>query len=147
MEILSHGTAWSAYPVSMGNPHAVIFVDYLAELDFELWGPRLESAREWSAGSNVEFVQVLSPSHIKVKVWERGAGPTLACGTGACAAAAAAARHGLVHKLTEDAVKVSLPGGDLAIYGDGDNHIYMVGPAVRVFSGRIDISQIEGVEK
>jgi diaminopimelate epimerase len=147
VEILSHGVTWTTYPVSMGNPHAVIFVDYLDELDFELWGPRLEAAQEWPSGSNIEFVQVLAPDQIRVKVWERGAGPTLACGTGACASAAVSARQGLIGSLTEGSVKVSLPGGDLAIHAGEDNHIFMTGPATRVFSGRIDISQTEGVRK
>jgi diaminopimelate epimerase len=147
VEILSHGVTWTTYPVSMGNPHAVIFVDDLDELDFELWGPRLEAAQEWPSGSNIEFVQVLAPDQIRVKVWERGAGPTLACGTGACASAAVSARQGLIGSLTEGSVKVSLPGGDLAIHAGEDNHIFMTGPATRVFSGRIDISQTEGVRK
>lgn len=110
VEILSHGVTWTTYPVSMGNPHAVIFVDDLDELDFQLWGPRLEAAQEWPSGSNIEFVQVLAPDQIRVKVWERGAGPTLACGTGACASAAVSARQGLIGSLTEGSVKVSLPG-------------------------------------
>ncbi len=147
VEILSHGVTWTTYPVSMGNPHAVIFVDDLDELDFQLWGPRLEAAQEWPSGSNIEFVQVLAPDQIRVKVWERGAGPTLACGTGACASAAVSARQGLIGSLTEGSVKVSLPGGDLAIHAGEDNHIFMTGPATRVFSGRIDISQTEGVRK
>lgn len=147
VEILSHGVTWTTYPVSMGNPHAVIFVDDLDELDFQLWGPRLEAAKEWPSGSNIEFVQVLAPDQIRVKVWERGAGPTLACGTGACASAAVSARQGLIGSLTEGSVKVSLPGGDLAIHAGEDNHIFMTGPATRVFSGRIDISQTEGVRK
>lgn len=147
VEILSHGVTWTTYPVSMGNRHAVIFVDDLDELDFQLWGPRLEAAQEWPSGSNIEFVQVLAPDQIRVKVWERGAGPTLACGTGACASAAVSARQGLIGSLTEGSVKVSLPGGDLAIHAGEDNHIFMTGPATRVFSGRIDISQTEGVRK
>jgi diaminopimelate epimerase len=147
VEILSHGVTWTTYPVSMGNPHAVIFVDDLDELDFQLWGPRLEAAQEWPSGSNIEFVQVLAPDQIRVKVWERGAWPTLACGTGACASAAVSARQGLIGSLTEGSVKVSLPGGDLAIHAGEDNHIFMTGPATRVFSGRIDISQTEGVRK
>jgi diaminopimelate epimerase len=147
VEILSHGVTWTTYPVSMGNPHAVIFVDDLDELDFQLWGPRLEAAQEWPSGSNIEFVQVLAPDQIRVKVWERGAGPTLACGTGACASAAVSARQGLIGSLTEGSVKVSLPGGDLAIHAGEANHIFMTGPATRVFSGRIDISQTEGVRK
>lgn len=147
VEIISHDLSWSAYPVSMGNPHAVVFVDDLGGLDFEIWGPRLGTAKVWPQGANVEFTQVLSANHLKVKVWERGAGPTLACGTGACAAAAMAARRGLTQKLTAGAIQVSLPGGDLAICGGPDNHVHMVGPAVRVFSGRIEISRLERERK
>ncbi len=140
MEVVSHGQTWTTYPVSMGNPHAVVFVDDLGELDFETWGPRLEQADVWPRGANIEFTQILRPDHLKVKVWERGAGPTLACGTGACAAAAVGARQGFTRKLTDGAIKVSLPGGELTIHGGEDKHVHMTGPAVRVFSGCIDIS-------
>lgn len=143
VEIVSHGLTWNAYPVSMGNPHAVVFVDDLGELNLAIWGPRLETAEVWPNGANIEFTQVLSPNHLKVKVWERGAGSTLACGTGACAAAAMAARQGLTQELTAGPIQVSLPGGDLAICGAPDNHVHMAGPAVEVFSGRIDISRLE----
>jgi diaminopimelate epimerase len=139
VEVLSHGVSWTAYPLSIGNPHAVVFVDDLAALDFATWGPRLETAEVWPQGANIEFTQVLSPNHLKVRVWERGAGPTLACGTGACAAAVVASRLGLTQELTVGAIRVSLPGGVLAIHGGLDNHVFMAGPAVRVFSGSIDI--------
>jgi diaminopimelate epimerase len=147
VEVVSHDVSWTAYPVSMGNPHAVVFVDDLSTLDFATWGPRLETARVWPNGANIEFTQVLSPNHLRVKVWERGAGPTLACGTGACAAAVMASRLGLAQELTAGAIRVSLPGGVLAIHGTPDNHVFMAGPAVRVFSGSIDISKVEKERK
>lgn len=147
VEIVSHGVAWQAYPVSMGNPHGVVFVDDLATFDLATWGPRLEHAEVWPSGANIEFTQVLSPNQIEVKVWERGAGATLACGTGACAAAVVASRLGLTQELTAGAIRVSLPGGVLAIHAGVDNHIFMAGPAVKVFSGTIDISTIEKERK
>ena len=138
---------WNTHPVSMGNPHAVVFVDDLSELDFSTWGPRLEVAEVWPKGANIEFTQVISRDRLRVKVWERGAGPTLACGTGACAAAVVASKLGLTSELTNNPITVSLPGGELTIHGGVDNHVYMTGPAVRVFSGHIDISRVERERK
>merc|ERR1712100_935543 len=120
----------------MGNPHAVIFVDDL-EKDVDLYtdGPALESADCFPAKINVEFVQVLSDNHLKMKVWERGAGPTLACGTGTCALVVAAIRAGKIP--SGNKVRVTLPGGDLFIEWnkDTDNKIFMTGPATFSFSG------------
>ena len=147
VEVLSHGMTWNTHPVSMGNPHAVVFVDDLSELDFSTWGPRLEVAEVWPKGANIEFTQVISRDRLRVKVWERGAGPTLACGTGACAAAVVASKLGLTSELTNNPITVSLPGGELTIHGGVDNHVYMTGPAVRVFSGHIDISRVERERK
>ena len=119
--------------MSMGNPHAVVFVDDLDALDFDVVGPLFESNPAFPARVNVEFVEVLSPSHLKMKVWERGAGPTLACGTGACALTVAAILAG---KTTERTCTVSLPGGDLSIEWRAENdRCYMTGPATAVFSG------------
>ena len=116
----------------MGNPHAAIFVDDLDALDFETVGPALESHPAFPAKCNIEFVQVLSRTHLRMKVWERGAGPTLACGTGACALRVAAVLEGRA----ERAATVSLPGGDLFIeWHEGTNRISMTGPALRVFDG------------
>lgn len=143
VEVFSHGQAWTTYPVSMGNPHTVVFVDDVDQVDFETWGPRLEVADTWPRGANIEFTQVLAPDQLKVKVWERGVGPTLACGTGACAAATVGARQGFTHDLTAGGIKVSLPGGELIIHEGQDNHVYMTGPAVRVFSGCINIPRLE----
>lgn len=139
LSIASHDEVWQTYPVSMGNPHGVIFVRDLAELDFHRWGPRLELASVWPNKANIEFTQVLGTNHLKVLVWERGAGPTLACGTGASAAAAVAIKQGYV----QGPVRVSLPGGDLTIDWKPNNRIYMAGPATQVFTGTIDIDKIE----
>jgi len=140
VKIDSHGVSWRAYPVSMGNPHGVVFVDKLASLDFLTWGPRLEAHEVWPQKANIEFTEVIASNHLQVRVWERGAGPTLACGTGACAATVVARRLGLVE---EGPVKVSLPGGDLVIEWVEDNRVFMTGSATKVFTGIIDINNLE----
>ncbi|TGE32722.1 diaminopimelate epimerase [Desulfosporosinus sp. Sb-LF] len=117
--------------VSMGNPHCVIFVEDFATLDFEHIGPAIEKHPLFPRKTNVEFIRVDSPREMTMKVWERGAGPTLACGTGACGSTVAAV---LNHK-TERAVIVHLPGGDLFIEWGNDNHVYMTGPATYAFKG------------
>jgi len=117
--------------VSMGNPHCVIFGAQLSDRDFRIFGPAIERHELFPRRTNVEFTQVDSPTELTVRVWERGAGPTLACGTGACAAAVAAILNGL----TERRVTVHLPGGDLLVEWAADNHVYMTGPATYVFRG------------
>lgn len=133
-----NGKTWKVSAVSMGNPHAVIFVDDLEkDIQFESDGPALESNQAaFPAKTNVEFVQVLSDTHLKMKVWERGAGPTLACGTGTCALVVAAIRAGKIP--AGNKVRVTLPGGDLFIEWnkDTDNKVFMTGPATFVFSGK-----------
>lgn len=120
--------------VSMGNPHCVIFVDDAAGFDLAAWGPKLEVHPLFPRRTNVEFVTVTSPSHADMRVWERGAGPTLACGTGACATVVAAVLNGL----TDRTATVSLKGGDLLIeWSEADNRIYMTGPAAEVFRGSL----------
>ena len=131
------GQEWKVTCVSMGNPHAIVFVDDVAALDLASVGPPFETNGVFPAKTNTEFVQVLSPTHLKMKVWERGAGPTLACGTGACALTVAAVLEGLADR----DCKVSLPGGDLQIEwqeGEGNGKIFMTGPALPVFSGSYD---------
>lgn len=118
--------------VSMGNPHCIIFVDQLEILDFERLGPAIESHPLFPRKTNVEFIQVESRKELTMKVWERGAGPTLACGTGACAATVAA----VLNDKTDRSVTVHLPGGDLLIEWAEDNHIYMTGPAAYAFQGK-----------
>ncbi|WP_407307533.1 diaminopimelate epimerase [Desulfosporosinus sp. SB140] len=117
--------------VSMGNPHCVIFVNDFSTLDFERLGPAIEKHPLFPRKTNVEFIRIDSPREMTMKVWERGAGPTLACGTGACASAVAA----VLNEKTERAVTVHLPGGDLLIEWGSDNHVYMTGPAAYVFKG------------
>lgn len=131
---LPGGRDWDVTCVSMGNPHAIVFVDDLEELPFSEVGPQFESHPAFPARINTEFVQVMSPTHLKMKVWERGAGPTLACGTGACALLVAAVLNG--H--SERKATVTLPGGDLIIEWLENNRILMTGPADLVFSGDID---------
>ncbi|HHV63895.1 MAG TPA: diaminopimelate epimerase [Peptococcaceae bacterium] len=119
--------------VSMGNPHCVVFVKDFAQLDFKTLGPALENHSLFPKKTNVEFTRVDNRREITVKVWERGAGPTLACGTGACAAVVAAVLEGR----TEREVTVHLPGGDLQIVWGENNQVLMTGPAVYVFRGSL----------
>lgn len=118
--------------VSMGNPHCVIYVDDAAEFDLQAWGPKLEIHPMFPRRVNVEFVTVNNASHADMRVWERGAGATLACGTGACATVVASVLSGR----TDRKATVSLKGGDLFIeWNEADNHVYMTGPAAEVFRG------------
>lgn len=136
-----NGKTWKVSAVSMGNPHAIIFVDDLEkDIDFESDGPALECDAAFPAKTNVEFVQVMDDTHLKMKVWERGAGPTLACGTGTCALVVAAIRAGKIPRPSgegeEARVRVTLPGGDLFIeWRESNNKIYMTGPADLSFKG------------
>ncbi len=119
--------------LSVGNPHCVIPVKRVGEIELSRLGPRIENHAWFPQRVNVEFVEVVSRTHLKVRVWERGAGATLACGTGACATLAACARLGL----SDRAATVSLPGGDLFIeWKNGD--CYLTGPARLVFKGQLD---------
>lgn len=117
--------------VSMGNPHGVIFVDSLDDTDVHGTGRLLEVDPVWPDRANIEFAEVIDRGNIRMRVWERGSGETLACGTGACATAVAAALTGR----TGRQVKIHLLGGDLSIEWRGDNHVYMTGPARFVFDG------------
>jgi diaminopimelate epimerase len=119
--------------VSMGNPHAVIVVDTVEAFDVRRYGPVIEHHPLFPKRTNVEFIQVLGPDNIRMRVWERGSGETLACGTGASAVGVAANLLGLTRKKTT----VHLLGGDLQIEWSGNNHVYMTGPAVEVFEGLI----------
>ncbi|SDB42799.1 diaminopimelate epimerase [Belnapia rosea] len=120
---------------SMGNPHATLFVPDLDAVPVETLGPRLEHDPLFPDRVNIGFVQVLNPEHIRLTVWERGAGLTLACGSGACAALVNAARRGL----TGRAATVTLPGGDLNIEWRADGHVLMTGPVATAFTGTIDL--------
>lgn len=137
-----NGKDWKVSLVSMGNPHAIVFVDDLeADIDFESDGPALESdVGAFPAKTNVEFVQVLSDTHLRMKVWERGAGPTLACGTGTCALVVAAIRAGKIPRPGKEGVRVTLPGGDLFIeWREENNKVYMTGPATLSFKGQASL--------
>ncbi len=122
--------------VNMGNPHCVVFVDDVKTFDVETIGPFLEEHRAFPEHANAEFVQVLNRNELNMRVWERGAGETLACGTGACASVVAA----VLNDHTERQVTVHLLGGDLEIeWSADDNHVKMTGPAEQVFTGNIEI--------
>lgn len=130
------GCQFQATCVSMGNPHCVIFVPDVNAVDLEALGPELENHPLFPERANVEFVQVLDRKNIVIRVWERGAGATLACGSGACAAVVAAG----LNDLAERAAIAQLPGGRLLIEWDkDDNHVVMTGPAEKVFEGAIEI--------
>ncbi|WP_139491331.1 diaminopimelate epimerase [Brevibacillus dissolubilis] len=118
--------------VSMGNPHAILFVDEINDQDILHYGPLIEFHESFPERTNVEFIQVLNREEVLFRVWERGSGVTLACGTGACAAAVAAILSGKTDRL----VNVQLLGGDLQIeWRESNNRVYMTGPASEVFSG------------
>lgn len=121
--------------VSMGNPHAVVFTSNLAEFPVGRIGPVIETNPLFPNRTNVEFVEVMAERELRMRVWERGAGETLACGTGASAAAVAANVKGL----TDKDVTVHLRGGELRIEWAEDNHVYMTGPAAEVFTGSVDV--------
>ena len=129
-----NGDTYSFTGVSMGNPHAVFFVDDVEGLEIEKIGPKVENAEIFPEKINAEFCQILDRETIRMRVWERGSGVTLACGTGACASVVAA----IMNDLTNDRVNVVLDGGTLRIFWDREeNDVFMTGPAESVFSGEI----------
>lgn len=122
--------------VSMGNPHCVVFMDEVKNLDLEKIGPGFENHKQFPNRINTEFVKVIDEHTLEMRVWERGSGETLACGTGACATAVAAILNGHC----KDEVTIHLLGGDLKIYWEKKtDHVFMTGPAKIVFDGEIDI--------
>jgi len=123
---------------SMGNPHATFFVHDLAAIDIPRIGPVLEHAALFPQRANVGFAQILDPDTIRLRVWERGAGLTLACGSGACAALVNAHRRGLTHRRA----RVIVDGGALAIAWRDDGHVLMTGPATTAFTGTIDLDAL-----
>lgn len=119
--------------VSMGNPHAVTFIDNVDDFNIEKYGSVLETDEHFPKRANIEFVQIIDKSHLKMRVWERGTGETLACGTGTCATVVAAA---LNEKSDRNNVDVKLLGGHLQItWDEKNNHVYMTGPAEFSFDG------------
>jgi diaminopimelate epimerase len=129
------GRTWQVTCVSMGNPHCVVFVDDVASLPLAEIGPRFERHPFFPKRVNTEFIRVASSTRLEMRVWERGAAETMACGTGACAAAVAAARTGRAGRMCT----VALPGGELEIAWGADDHVVMTGDAVEVFQGRIEV--------
>jgi diaminopimelate epimerase len=139
-KILNHrlevdGVAYQVTCVSMGNPHCVLYLDDLDRLDLERIGPRFEHHPFFPKRVNTEFVKVLAPNEIRMRVWERGAGETWACGTGACAAAVA----GVLTGKSGRKVTVHLKGGDLSVEWRDNNRVYMTGGAEEVFEGTVQI--------
>lgn len=135
-EITVQGEIYHMTCVSMGNPHAVVFVEDVQNLQIENVGPYFERHERFPKRINTEFVHVNSRDSIDMRVWERGAGETLACGTGCCASVAACVLNGL----TDRKVTVHVPGGAILIEWDQqDGSMYMTGPAVTVFEGEIDV--------
>lgn len=124
-------------PVSMGNPHAVIFVSDAENVPLEKSGPLIEKHEAFPGGVNVEFVQVIDECTLRMRVWERGSGITMACGTGACASAAAAVRKGFCRH--NDDIAVILDGGTLRINVDDDFRITMTGPAETIYEGDVEV--------
>jgi diaminopimelate epimerase len=124
---------YKATLVSMGNPHCVIFVDDVNKIDLGTIGPSIENDKMFPNRTNVEFVQIISKKEVIVRVWERGAGETLACGTGACASVVA----GSTKNLTDRSALVHLPGGNLEIEWQTDGHVILRGTAETVYEGEI----------
>lgn len=132
-EVMVDGTTYGFTCVSMGNPHAVTYIEDVTNLPIEKIGPKIETHSLFPRKTNVEFVKVINASTLQMRVWERGAGETLACGTGACGVLVASVLNGVsARKAT-----VKLLGGDLDIeWDESDNHVYMTGPAEFVFEGQ-----------
>ncbi len=130
------GKTWRMTCVSMGNPHAVVFVDDVAHFELEKYGPLFENHVRFPKRTNTEFVQIVSRNEAIMRVWERGSAETWACGTGTCATVMACILNGL----TDNEVLVHLRGGDLRIaYDAKSNHVFMTGPATEVFEGEIHL--------
>lgn len=122
--------------VSMGNPHAITFIDNVEKFDVKKFGSVFEVAKAFPKKSNIEFVEIIDKENINMRVWERGSGETMACGTGSCASVVAC----ILNNKTSNKVKVHLLGGELYIeWNKENNHIYMTGPAEIVFEGKIEI--------
>ena len=137
--VVVDGVSYDMTCVSMGNPHAIVYMDDIDHLDIEKIGPAFENHVAFPDRVNTEFVEVIDEHTVKMRVWERGSGETLACGTGACAVAVASVLNG--HVDGDSPVTVKLLGGDLQIFWNRqENLVYMTGPAATVFDGEIDVS-------
>ena len=135
LDLQIEGKSFKFSCVSMGNPHAITIVENVKDFELEKYGKVLEYDIHFPKRSNIEFIEIVDKNNIKMRVWERGAGETLACGTGACASAVACNLNGY----TDRKVTVELLGGKLEIeWSEKDNHVYMTGPATTVFEGVLD---------
>lgn len=130
--LLVGGVEYFITCVSMGNPHCIVFVEDITSIDLSIIGPKIETHPVFPNKTNVEFVQVINKQRIRMRVWERGAGVTMACGTGTCATLVAA----VLNNKTDRQAIVELDGGELFIEWGLDNHVYMSGPALEVFRGK-----------
>ena len=140
--LIVNGKTYHITAVSMGNPHAIVYMDDVENLDIAEIGPVFENHINFPDRINTEFVKVIDRHTLQMRVWERGSGETLACGTGACAVAVASTLNGLVDE--DVPVTVKLLGGDLEIlWNRQENLVYMTGPATTVFEGEIDLSFLE----
>ncbi len=138
------GKDLSMSALSLGNPHAVLRVPDVKTAQVELWGPSIQRHPHFPHRANVGFMQILGRNHILLRVFERGAGETQACGTGACAAVAVGARQGLL----DGEVRVDLPGGTAMVYWEGPGqHIWLTGPATTVYTGSIDLTRFTGAKQ
>ena len=142
MDTLAMPASWDDLPapsaMNIGNPHVIFFVEDLAVVDMATLGPQIEHDPLFPRRVNVSFAQLVGQDHIRLTVWERGAGFTRACGTGACATAVAAIRR----KLASGPVRVTLEGGDLLIHWAPGGRITMTGPAAHVFDGQLDLDAL-----
>jgi diaminopimelate epimerase len=137
---LSRGPIGDPAACSMGNPHATFFVPDLSRVRLGTFGPSLERDPLFPEGANIGFAEVLAPDRLRLLVWERGAGPTRACGSGACAALVNAHRRGLAARRAT----VALPGGDLLIeWREADGHVLMTGPVATAFTGEVDLDALD----
>lgn len=134
--LILDGKTWEVTCVSMGNPHAVTFVANVDEFPIEQIGPKMENHSFFPERINAEFVQIIDKKNLKMRVWERGAGETLACGTGACAVLVAS----VLNDISARKATIKLLGGNLIVeWNQTNNHVFMTGPAVKVFDGEIKI--------
>lgn len=138
-EIVVKNQTYHMTCVSMGNPHAIVFMDDVAQLDIEAIGPFFENHERFPRRTNTEFVRVIDRKHVEMRVWERGTGETLACGTGCCATVVAC----VLNNLTDCNVTVNVLGGSIDVTWDREaNLVYMTGPAETVFDGEVSIDKI-----
>jgi len=136
---ISRGPIGDPAACSVGNPHATFFVSDLDRIRLDTFGPSLERDALFPEGANIGFAQALAPDRLRLLMWERGAGPTLACGSGACAALVNAHRRGLCGRRAT----VTLPGGDLEIeWREADGHVLMTGPVATAFTGELDLDAL-----